>query len=48
MRGTHGDVQIDETRFADIGRDELGGELNGVEEKREISSSCRAQAYLIC
>jgi hypothetical protein len=42
------DVQVDETGFTDVGRDELGGELDGVEEKGEVSSSCWTQAYLIC
>ena len=42
------DVQVNETGFTNVGRDELGGELDGVKEKGEVSSSCWAQAYLIC
>jgi hypothetical protein len=42
------DVQVDEAGFTDVSRDELGGELYGVEEKGEVSCGCWAQAYLIC
>lgn len=38
------DVQVNETGFTNVGRDELGGELDGVKEKGEVSSSCWAQA----
>ena len=38
------DVQVNETGFTDVGRDELGGELDGVKEKGKVSSSCWAQA----
>ena len=40
-------VQVDEARFPDIGRDELGSHLNRVQEKRQIACRCSTQTKLL-
>ena len=42
-----GHSQIDQSRFSDIGRDELGGRLDGGEEKGEIAGRGCAEAELV-
>ena len=42
-----GHSQIDQSRFSDIGRDELGGGLDGGKEKREIARRGGTEAELV-
>ena len=42
-----GDAQVDEARFAHIGRDELAGGLDGGEEEGEIAGRRGAEAELV-
>lgn len=42
-----GDAQVDEARFAHIGRDELAGGLDGGEEEGEVARGLGPEADLI-
>ena len=42
-----GHSQIDQSRFSDIGRDELGGRLDGGQEQRKIASCSGPETELI-
>lgn len=39
--------QIDKSGSSDIGRDELGGDLDSCEQQSEVAGCCRAQTHLI-
>ncbi len=41
------DIQIDQTCFADIGGNKLGGQLDGVQEHGQIARSERSKAILL-
>jgi len=47
MEGENGNLQVDETRFADVCRDEFGGELDGVEEHRQVACGSSSKAVLL-
>jgi len=40
-------IQIDETRLANVGGDEFGGELDGGEEEREVACCGSTEAELL-
>lgn len=40
-------VQVDETRFTDVRRDEFGSCLDGIEKERKVSSCGRSKAILV-
>jgi hypothetical protein len=39
--------QVEETSFADICRDEFGGELNGIEEHRQVACGSNSETMLL-
>ena len=41
------DLQVDETRFTDIGGDEFGCDLDGIEKQGEVACGGSAETHLV-
>ena len=47
VEGEDGNLQVEETRFTDVCGDEFRGELDGVEEHRQVACGSSSKATLL-